>query len=77
MLAANGEQKQLVNLAIRSRLPAIYSDKNWPTVGGLMSYSTATIDVLCRAAAFVDKILKGAPARRSAGAVAHEVRAGD
>ena len=60
MLAANGEQKQLVNLAIRSRLPAIYADKNWPIVGGLISYSTATIDVLRRAAAFVGKILKGA-----------------
>jgi putative tryptophan/tyrosine transport system substrate-binding protein len=56
----NSEPKRVVNLAAKSRLPAIYADKNWPDVGGLMSYSTNTIDVYRRAAGYVDKILKGA-----------------
>jgi putative tryptophan/tyrosine transport system substrate-binding protein len=56
----NSELKRVVNLAAKSRLPAIYADKNWPDVGGLMSYSTNTVDVYRRAAGYVDKILKGA-----------------
>jgi putative ABC transport system substrate-binding protein len=56
----NSEPKRVVNLAAKSRLPAIYADKNWPDVGGLMSYSTNTLDVYRRAAGYVDKILKGA-----------------
>jgi len=53
------ELKRVVNLAAKSRLPAIYASTNWPDAGGLMSYSTDTADVWRRAAVFVDKILKG------------------
>ena len=56
----NSELKRVVNLAAKSRLPAIYANTNWADAGGLMSYSTDTTDVYRRAATYVDKILKGA-----------------
>jgi len=55
----NSDIKRVVSLATKSRLPAIYADKNWPDAGGLMSYSTDSADVYRRAAVYVDKILKG------------------
>jgi putative ABC transport system substrate-binding protein len=51
---------RLVNLAISSRLPAIYAIKEFPDVGGLMSYGAHLPDLYRRAAGYVDKILKGA-----------------
>jgi putative tryptophan/tyrosine transport system substrate-binding protein len=51
---------RLVNLAIKSRLPAIYGFKEFPDAGGLMSYGAHLPDLYRRAAAYVDKILKGA-----------------
>ena len=56
----NSELKRVINLAAKSRLPAIYADKYWPDAGGFMSYSTNTVDVYRRAAGYVEKILKGA-----------------
>jgi putative ABC transport system substrate-binding protein len=51
---------QIVNLALKSRLPAIYPSSLWMDVGGLMSYGSSRIDLSRRAATYVDKILKGA-----------------
>jgi putative tryptophan/tyrosine transport system substrate-binding protein len=45
-----------VNLAAKSRLPAIYANTNWSDAGGLMSYSTDSRDVYRRAATYIDKI---------------------
>jgi putative ABC transport system substrate-binding protein len=53
-------QTAVVNLARTHRLPAIYAESNWPTLGGLMSYSTDTVHVYKRTAVLVDKIIKGA-----------------
>ena len=58
----NSDVKRVVSLATKSRLPAVYADKNWPDVGGLMSYSTDSADIYRRAAVHVDKILKGTKA---------------
>jgi putative tryptophan/tyrosine transport system substrate-binding protein len=55
----NTELKRVVDLAAKSRLPAIYADTHWVDAGGLMSYSTDTTDVYRRAAVYIDKILKG------------------
>jgi putative ABC transport system substrate-binding protein len=55
----NAQRKQIVDLAVRSRLPAIYHAPEWVEDGGLMSYGVSVTD-LYRAATFVDKILKGA-----------------
>jgi putative tryptophan/tyrosine transport system substrate-binding protein len=52
-------QKQIIELAARNRLPAIYGRGDWPASGGLMSYSADRDEPYRRAAAIVDKILKG------------------
>jgi putative tryptophan/tyrosine transport system substrate-binding protein len=51
---------KIANLALKSRLPAIYGSSIWVDDGGLMSYGTSLIDLSHRAATYVDKILKGA-----------------
>ena len=51
---------QLVELALKHRLPGIYWDRDFVEAGGLMSYGAGLRDVGRRAAYFVDKILKGA-----------------
>jgi putative ABC transport system substrate-binding protein len=55
-----GEYKRIVELAAKSRLPAIYAAKEFVADGGLMSYGADLPDVFRRAATYVDKILKGA-----------------
>jgi len=57
---ATFDQKRISDLAVASRLPTIYSGSDWVTdAGGLMSYATNYDDLYRRAAAYVDKILKG------------------
>ena len=51
---------QVVELAAKSRLPAIYIIREYVEAGGLMSYGVSVIDLDRRAAIYVDKILKGA-----------------
>jgi ABC-type uncharacterized transport system substrate-binding protein len=46
-------------LAARHRLPAVYAFRYFVTVGGLMSYGVESVDPYRRAAAYVDRILKG------------------
>jgi ABC-type uncharacterized transport system substrate-binding protein len=45
---------------VKSRLPAMYGDRQFVHEGGLMSYGTNIVDNFRRAAVYVDKILKGA-----------------
>jgi putative ABC transport system substrate-binding protein len=54
------EHRRLVDLAARHRLPAVYTVKEYVDAGGLMAYAPNLADVVRRAAAYVDKILKGA-----------------
>jgi len=56
----NSQRKQIVDLAIKSRLPAIYPQTDYTEAGGLMYYGANTPDMFRRAATYVDKILKGA-----------------
>jgi ABC-type uncharacterized transport system substrate-binding protein len=49
----------LVRLAERQRLPAVYPFRVFATGGGLISYGPDTIDPHRRAAAYVDRILRG------------------
>ena len=51
---------RIVDLAAKSRLPAIYIAKFHVEAGGLMSYGASFPDIWRRAATYVDKILKGA-----------------
>jgi putative tryptophan/tyrosine transport system substrate-binding protein len=59
-LVLNSQRKQIADLAIKSRLPAIYYAPEWVEDGGLMSYGVSFTDLYRRAATYVDKILKGA-----------------
>ena len=56
----NSVRAQLVELAAKTRLPAIYPNGQFVDAGGLMSYSANIADLNRRAAVYVDKILKGA-----------------
>jgi ABC-type uncharacterized transport system substrate-binding protein len=53
------ERKRLVELAGKSRLPAIYHQREFVDEGGLMSYGVDYDEVYRHAAVYVDKILKG------------------
>jgi putative tryptophan/tyrosine transport system substrate-binding protein len=53
-------QQQLVDLAAKNRLPAIYPRPDFVESGGLMSYGADRFEPFRRAALMVDKILKGA-----------------
>jgi putative tryptophan/tyrosine transport system substrate-binding protein len=50
----------IIGLAERYRLPAVYQFRQFAAEGGLMSYGPDTADIFRRAAAYVDRILKGA-----------------
>jgi putative tryptophan/tyrosine transport system substrate-binding protein len=56
----NNNRKLIVDLAERTRLPAIYFNNAWAQAGGLMAYGPSEQEAYRRAAVFVDKILKGA-----------------
>jgi ABC-type uncharacterized transport system substrate-binding protein len=58
----NSRRIQIVSLATRSRLPAIYAVPEYVEDGGLMSYGASHTDLYRRAAVYVEKILKGAKA---------------
>ena len=53
------QRKQLVSLALKTRLPSIYDRQEFVEDAGLMSYSVSSTDLFRRAAIYVDKILKG------------------
>ena len=53
------ERKRIVELAVKYRLPAIYSSKEFVDEGGLMSYGADFDDLFRKAAHYVDRILKG------------------
>jgi putative ABC transport system substrate-binding protein len=56
----NANQKLIVELATRNRLPAICPRTDYIANGGLMSYGADRVEPYKRAASIIDKILKGA-----------------
>jgi len=56
----NGFRDGVTALAASLRIPAVYSFTAFVLDGGLMSYSADYVQLSRRAAAYVDKILKGA-----------------
>jgi putative tryptophan/tyrosine transport system substrate-binding protein len=57
---SNVNQKRIIELAAKYRLPAIYFREDFVEQGGLMSYGADEVEPFKRVAAIVDKILKGA-----------------
>jgi putative ABC transport system substrate-binding protein len=57
---ARSSRTEIAELAVKSRLPAIYENATAIEAGGLMSYGVNLLDLDRRAAIYVDKILKGA-----------------
>jgi len=49
----------IVALAARHKLPAVYFERSYVSVGGLVSYGADFIDLYRQAAGYVDRILKG------------------
>jgi putative ABC transport system substrate-binding protein len=52
-------RKLIISLAARHKLPTVYYRRLYVTDGGLISYGVDFIDQYPRAAAYVDRILKG------------------
>src|SRR4029077_6235054 len=51
---------QFATLAARHAIPAAYSNRSYPEVGGLMSYGTDTLDYYRQAGVYTGQILKRA-----------------
>jgi len=54
------QRLRIVQLAVQTRLPAVYGFGEFARAGGLLAYGPSVADLARRAAAYVDKILKGA-----------------
>jgi putative tryptophan/tyrosine transport system substrate-binding protein len=57
--AATVHRNLIVALAAQHRLPAVYFNRYFVNVGGLISYGPDYVDQFRRAAGYVDRILKG------------------
>jgi putative ABC transport system substrate-binding protein len=57
---SSSRRKEIVDLAVKSRLPVIYTGPAMVEAGGLMTYGVDNTHLDRRAAMYVDKILKGA-----------------
>jgi putative ABC transport system substrate-binding protein len=53
------QRRRIVELPTRNRLPAVYPEREFVGVGGMMFYGASLVDMDTRAAAHADKILKG------------------
>lgn len=53
-------RQRIIELAARSRLPAMFDLREYVDAGGLMSYGPQLSEMTARGAALIDKILKGA-----------------
>ena len=56
----NSQRTHFADLAVKSRVPAIFPQSEFVDAGGLTYYGANTADLFRRAATYVDKILKGA-----------------
>jgi putative tryptophan/tyrosine transport system substrate-binding protein len=54
------QRSEIIDFAIKERLPSMFQEKGWAEAGGLMSYGENLASMYRRAAYFVDRIFKGA-----------------
>ena len=59
-LTSRNQPALLAELALKHRLPTIFGTRENVVAGGLMSYAPDHLDLTRRAAAYIDKIFKGA-----------------
>jgi putative ABC transport system substrate-binding protein len=55
----SARRQQLAGLAIRHAMPAVYTTRDFPDAGGLMSYGASATEADRLAGAYVGRILKG------------------
>jgi putative ABC transport system substrate-binding protein len=53
-------RREIVDLAVKHRIAALYEHPQYAEAGGLMSYGANTDDMLRSSAVYIDKILRGA-----------------
>jgi putative tryptophan/tyrosine transport system substrate-binding protein len=56
----SANEKRIADLALKSRLPSVYNNREAVEAGVLMSYGANRADIYGRVATYVDQILKGA-----------------
>jgi putative ABC transport system substrate-binding protein len=71
---ANTNRIRINTLALDARLPTMFGVREYVESGGLMSYGPNVPHQFRRAADYVDKVLRGAKARRHPGRAANQVR---
>jgi hypothetical protein len=69
----NSRRDQIVALAARYAIPAIYEGRAFAEAGGLMNYGTSLADGYRQVGVYTGRVLKG-EARRSAGGASGQVR---
>jgi putative ABC transport system substrate-binding protein len=55
----SANEKRIADLALKSRLPSVYNNREAVQAGVLMSYGADRADIYGRVASYVDRILKG------------------
>jgi len=55
----SGHRRQIVQFAVRNRLPDMHVGSEWADGGGLMAYGPSVREIFRRSAVYVDKILRG------------------
>ena len=59
-VVTQSHQQEIVDLAMKNRLPAIYFTAEWAEAGGFLTFGASFTDLFHRAASYVEKILNGA-----------------